>query len=256
MRLIFTVTSGRSGTGLLAKVLDLYENVYSQHEPIPVFHDCMQLGNFLPGIRKQFWEEAKLPVILALAKRHGFDIYAESSHLFCKGFFEPLLELGVNSELIFLTRNSREVASSMLRLDTVPGKSYRGFIYYLTPGAPECFVKIAPDAPPLTDYQRCFWYTQEILSRQQIYRGLAKILKMRFMDLDFETLISENAPEFIGKAMNLPPLKPGASEAFRKLSETPVNAGSNRGALPGKLTSDEMDRQEQELMKYLIHPKS
>lgn len=162
-RLIFTVTTGRSGTGYLADFLQPIPNCTSTHEPEPSFASTMRACQGQPQIATDFWVTSKLPAINATAGR----IYCETSHLFGLGFLEPLLALGIVPDLILLTREKRAVATSLYRLDTIPGRTEKGRTYYLSPDDPG--VLPLPGWEMLHDYQLCFWYCLEIERRQRLY---------------------------------------------------------------------------------------
>jgi hypothetical protein len=78
-RFIFTVTTGRSGTGYLAYVLGLLRDVYSCHEPRPNYVTVMRNAQSDPGVAKRFLLERKVP---HLAKSVSEPIYFESNHLY------------------------------------------------------------------------------------------------------------------------------------------------------------------------------
>ncbi|WP_163328944.1 hypothetical protein GFV12_06535 [Desulfurobacterium thermolithotrophum] len=82
-RLIFTVTTGRSGTAYLSKILSLIPNISAFHEPEPNFVDVMRLALEKPELAVKFWVLEKLPFIA----KTPHNIYCETSHLFCKGSF-------------------------------------------------------------------------------------------------------------------------------------------------------------------------
>src|SRR5262249_3241543 len=128
-RLIFTITTGRSGTEYLARVLSLYARVEARHEPRPRFSSCYRAVLAVPAVAREFWEREKLPRILSGHR----SIYAETSHFACKGFLESLIELGQRPTLVHLVRDRREVALSLWSLDSIPGRSLRGVRHYLSP---------------------------------------------------------------------------------------------------------------------------
>ena len=99
-RLIFTVTSGRSGTLYLTELLKAIPGVSAHHEPSPDFTQAMRRIQTDPFIAYPFWLQMKLPEILKVPEA----VYVETSHLFCKGFLEPLLRMGVRPALVFLRR--------------------------------------------------------------------------------------------------------------------------------------------------------
>src|SRR6185436_2882073 len=123
-------TTGRSGTEYLARVLGLFRGVRALHEPKPTFASAFRTVCAAPETAREFWLEHKLPRIA----RARAPVYAETSHLACKGFLESLVELDLQPTLIHLRREPHAVARSMLALGTVPGRTYKGVKYYLGPG--------------------------------------------------------------------------------------------------------------------------
>ena len=128
-RLIFTVTTGRSGTALLHRLFRLLPNVASFHEPEPKFSHLLRMVQGAPQLAREFLQYTKLPVIAQCDRT----IYVETSHLFCKGFLEPAQQLGLRFDLIVLRRAVREVARSLYELDTVPARTDWGQSFLLAP---------------------------------------------------------------------------------------------------------------------------
>jgi len=167
-RLLFTVTTGRSGTGYLQHLLAALPGVVCHHEPKPNFVEAMRAAQTDPATAARFWIDCKLPAIV----EEQAPIYVETSHLFCKGFLEPLLALGVAPDLIVLKRSHREVAQSLYRIQTVPGRSETGRRYLLCPDDPG--VLPLPGWNELHDYQLCYWYCLEIERRAAEYEPLLR----------------------------------------------------------------------------------
>lgn len=167
-RLIFTVTTGRSGTNYLTNMLSYLPNVTSLHEPEPDYHHVLRSVQHQPELAYEFLIERKLPAIAA----DKAPIYIETSHLFCKGFFEPLLDLGIVPDLILLSRDKRSVAKSMYQLNQIPARTEIGRNYLVQPDDPQ--VLPLPNWESLHDYQLCYWYTLEIERRQQVYSAEVK----------------------------------------------------------------------------------
>ena len=165
-RLIFTITTGRSGTGYLAEVLQNIPDVQSYHEPEPKFSNVMRSVQEDKTVAVKFWINKKLPQIA----NEEAPIYIETSHLFCKGFIEPLLDMNIIPDLIILRRPERDVAKSMLRLGTIPGRTEKGLKYYLSPEDPG--VLPLPNWQILHDYQLCYWYCLEIKRRSKYYEDI------------------------------------------------------------------------------------
>ncbi|MCB1053922.1 MAG: hypothetical protein KDD11_00235 [Acidobacteria bacterium] len=181
-RWILTSTTGRSGTGFLAAALGLVPGMTSLHEPRPWLADAMRDAQGRPRTARRFLLEHKLPAVAQVET----ELYAESSHLYCKGFLEPLVELGIRPDLVILTRSPRQVALSMVRLETIPGRTEQGLRWYLSPADPG----VLPLAGwhELTDYQLCYWYTREIARRSACYETRLRALGSRVVRIDLTEL--------------------------------------------------------------------
>ncbi len=163
-RMIFTVSTGRCGTDFLSKILGRLDAVHSEHEPTPDFVEVMRDAQRDPNVAVEFLRERKLPAI----QETRAQTYVETSHLFGKGFFEPLFELGILPDVIFLSREQRDVAKSLLRIGTIPERTENGRKYLLSPNDPD--VLPISDWEELSDYQLCYWYTLETSRRTECYR--------------------------------------------------------------------------------------
>lgn len=168
-QLVFCVTNGRSGSKTLARLLDCLQQVQSQHEPAPSFHLIMRWAQNNAVLAENFWLYQKLP---AIAECHK-PIYLETSHLFAKGFIEPLLELGGRPKIIFLNRDLRATAMSMLMLNDIPGRTRRALKWYLSPSDALCAGLRPGQAETFSDYQLCYWHALEMQARQNHYSDLA-----------------------------------------------------------------------------------
>ena len=163
-RLIFTVTTGRSGTSFLSYQLSHLKKVDVFHEPEPRFnlhfHKAIQNNQYA----KRFLGDVKLQFISKLPH----SIYIESSHFFCKGFFEPLIEMGYVPDLILLSRDRIKVAKSLYELDTIPGDS-KDYLY-----ASEFQFVDTSSWSDCHDFQKCLLYCDEITARQREYSKIVK----------------------------------------------------------------------------------
>jgi hypothetical protein len=175
-RIIFTVTSGRSGSAYLSQLLQAVPGLHAEHEPEPNFAHVMRRVQHNPAIAFAFLREHKLPAIAKVAE----PVYAETSHLTCKGFIEPMIQLGLRPGLIFLRRSPREVAWSLQERNTIPGRTPLGCAYLLEPRDP--FVLPLIGWETLSDYQLCFWYALEIEHRCLRYVALASELGLPTAD--------------------------------------------------------------------------
>lgn len=167
-RLVFTVTNGRSGSDMLHRLFTAFDHVAARHEPKPDFRHLRPLVAHYPKLGRIWLEKVKLP---AIARCSG-DVYVETSHMFCKGYLEPMLDLGLGFDLIFLKRPARDIARSMARLPAAPGAGPWARSYYVSPSEPN-FLPRLPGGR-LSRYQLCFWHALENEARQVHYERLAK----------------------------------------------------------------------------------
>jgi hypothetical protein len=181
-RLIFTISPGRCGTTLLAKILDSLPHVDGVHEPFPKFSDVMRYCQTEPKLALGFWTCSKLPAITYSNSR----IYAETSHLFAKGFIEPLCHLGIIPDIIFLSRPARDVALSLYQLNTIPSRTPNGLKFLLSPEDPG--VARLCDWEKLHDYQLCYWYCMEIERRSRLYENFVISNNWNFSKITLDDL--------------------------------------------------------------------
>ncbi len=183
-RLILCVTTGRSGTALLADLFASLDGVVSLHEPEPKFSHVMRAAQEHPEVARRFWQLAKLSVVAATR----VPIYVETSHLACKGFIEPLLEMGIVPDLVLLQREMRDVALSLYELNTIPGRSPEGLKFCLSPG--DAHVLALPGWEKLHDYQLCYWYCLETARRAKLYAEAVQARGGAVATLAFTDLIA------------------------------------------------------------------
>jgi len=191
-QLILTVTAGRTGTAFLHNLFRLFPNVDSFHEEEPSYLHVMRRVQTQPAEATRFLEKFKFPVIAACKS----GTIAETSHLFCKGFLEPMINLGVYPDLVLLRRNPRRIALSLLERNTIPGRTSTGTDYLVCPSDPNTLP--LPLWEGLTDYQLCFWYALEIERRQQRYGQYMLQLGRKVCDVTANEL--HNPDEFLKMA--------------------------------------------------------
>jgi len=175
-QLILTVTAGRTGTAFLHNLFRLFPDVDSAHEEEPNYLHVMRRVQTQPSEAARFLTKFKFPVIAACKSR----TFVETSHLFCKGFLEPMLNLGVYPDLVLLRRNPRRIALSLLERNTIPGRTSTGTDYLVCPSDPNTLP--LPLWEGMTDYQLCFWYALEIECRQHRYGAYMKQLGRKVYD--------------------------------------------------------------------------
>lgn len=203
-RLVLTITTGRSGTGFLARALGAWPAVRALHEPRPRFSSAFRAVQAAPHLAREFWTTEKLAAI----ERGPRPIHAETSHLACKGFLESLVELGVRPDLVHLRRDPRAVARSLWSLRTIPGRTLRGVRYYLSP-SDRTFLPLEPArAERLSDYQLCYWYCLEIDARAAHYRARFAPLGVRVHEVALEAILAPDPLVELGRALDLGPLGP------------------------------------------------
>ncbi|MDX2169069.1 MAG: hypothetical protein SF182_18520 [Deltaproteobacteria bacterium] len=200
--LVMAITAGRSGSTYVARLLASLPDITSPHEAPPHYGYMMRLAQHDPEAARRFLLQYKLPTIAAAPTRR----YADISHLFCKGFFTPLLGLDVVPDLILLRRHPRAVAQSWLTRRAVPGRDRRGLRLHLHPGDPD--VLPFPDWATATDYQLCFWYALEIERRQRDYGARAMARGARVVDVTADEL--HDGARFVSVITELGLLPPGA----------------------------------------------
>jgi hypothetical protein len=168
IRLILTVTPGRSGTAYLCELLKGVPGIYSEHEPEPKFSDVMRSAQYNDAIACRFLLTQKLPAI----RRCAQSTYVETSHLACKGFIEPLIANGCLPDLIILTRDPFLAATSHYLIGAVPGRTPLGNQFLLRPDDPG--VLPLDGWQELSDWALCFWYCREIERRMEIYAKMVR----------------------------------------------------------------------------------
>jgi hypothetical protein len=165
-RLIFTVTTGRSGTAYLTAVFNYMRDVIALHEPAPEYVEVLREAQSNRHVAERFVVERKLPAIVSTKK----PIYVETSHLICKGFFEIFFDLQLVPDLVVHRRPMRQISLSLLKMGTIPGRTDKALRFYLHPSDPG--VLPLPGWEELSDYQLCYWYCLEIERRAQHYLAL------------------------------------------------------------------------------------
>lgn len=196
--LVFTVTAGRTGTVYLQRLLGLFPDTTSLHEPEPAFVSMLRLAQHAPGLAHQFLIEYKLPAVAAVATTH----YVETSHLLCKGFLEPLVDLGIAPRFVILRRSPRRVALSYFTRRAIPGRTKQGLKYLLHPGDPG--VLPFPGWTRRSDYALCFWYALEMERRQRDYSTVLAARGLTCVDVTAEELHDYDRFLALAAALGLP----------------------------------------------------
>jgi hypothetical protein len=221
-RFIFTVTTGRTGTGYLANLLGIFQDTITYHEPSPSYAICLRQAQEDSEIAKSFLLNQKIPSICRLSIR---PIYIETTHLFCKGFLEPWLEISElpAPDLILLERDLREVAVSYLRLQTIPGKATNGLKFLLAPWDKTCLTSVK-DWESLNDYQLCYWYCLEMEERKKLYREMILKRGKKCYSTSIEKLQTVGGILDARKSLDLPALTIRGWLAYFKRRGNKINS--------------------------------
>jgi hypothetical protein len=243
-RLIFTISSGRSGTAYLANVLSYVPNVSSHHEPKPSFSKVMRSVQQNKETAYEFWIKKKLPSIA----KDPSSIYIETTHMFCKGFIEPLLDLDIIPDLILLTRPYRRVALSFCRFGSIPGRTAQGLKYLLSPTDPD--VLLLPNWQNLDDYQLCYWYCLEIARRSHKYSNLFTDLGARVVRVSLDEISTVSGFKKLLLGLNLQkPDGPKWAE-YLEMKENRINTRSHLNR-PARIP-DDLDSAEKEVLDIIM----
>ena len=214
--LIMTISTGRSGTGLLAKLLELAEDMTSVHEPLPAFQDVFEDGQASHEAAFAFTRDVKLPAIAESETTN----YAETSHYFGQGFLAAFNELGANLKLIILNRDPRSVAKSFERIKCIPMKTEKGLTLMPHPDK-ECALPVQ-GWEGWSDYQLCFWYCLETEERKERAKRFAAEKGITVAEIDLDDLVDFSAFKSLCEALGLT-LQADAEARHAEITATKVN---------------------------------
>lgn len=158
--IIFTITHGRTGTTMLTEVFKIFDDTRSEHEPEPNYASVLPSVKENPRYAIHFMKN-KIQSINVLKEKN----YVETSNVFGKGFFIPLVRMGVYPRLILLNREFRKVAESLFKRGSFPMRTEMGQHFSADPSYPGSLPVFQPDS--LTDYQICFWGVLDSYFRQK-----------------------------------------------------------------------------------------
>ena len=227
--MIFTSTTGRSGTRYLANLFNTNAlNATAEHDPYPRGYGkpifwyekgetdklrrlvILKLKRIERGKNRNIYNK---PILRGFFGRkssqkklylpfnkifRGFvptveikDFYLESTHAFIKSYAEMMISIKPDISIIHLTRDPLEVAKSFFNRNSIPGPNNP---YLLDPDFKNNKIKLSMD---LTDFQKCLWYWFESEIRHLIY--LEKYDFKNVYDID---LIELNNKESVKKLFN------------------------------------------------------
>jgi hypothetical protein len=210
-KFVVAISSGRSGTKHLSRILGLLPGVACEHEPAPNFVDEMQAAQENSAIAVDFIRNKKIPALEAKNCR----IYAEISSLWCKGLLQAWLpdhSLPV-PDVIILDRDVRLIALSLCRLNLVPERTVNGRGWYIGPGTRGALLRVARPYAEWSDYQLCYWYALEVEARKIVLGQMAKARGAKVTRISLTELGTFRGIYRMVRELDLP--RPGMPEVYQ-----------------------------------------
>jgi hypothetical protein len=235
-KVIFTITTGRSGTKYLANLFRVAKNAESFHEPlneIQYLRQIQKTGD--TSIAKKFVLDEKIKFI-GMTVKNNDKVYIETSHLICKGYLEYLIEYYKNHKIIYLQRDIKNTAKSLYKHKSITQElinNSKARSYYRFPTDVICNFKLPLFViNSLSDFELCVWYIFEI---HLIYEKLIK-KKERIHVVQLENL---NTVENVRDLFCELELEIEDEERLKKMIGIPMNIGKDDSFLD--LTDEEMN---------------
>ena len=181
-KVIFTATTGRSGTMTLAKLFATVPGCVAMHEAPPIMNgpvlEAANYGN--PALIERVYRQIKSINILRASIGHRY--YFEANHLFVKTFIQQAVhDFGDRLAVIHLVRPAIEVATSIYRLQDYPGTE-SGNYWWLDYKAPSNLIQLAheldSDAEFSHPFYKALWYWHEVEARIYAWRAQVPSLKV------------------------------------------------------------------------------
>ncbi|HEX5461312.1 MAG TPA: hypothetical protein VFX20_15215 [Steroidobacteraceae bacterium] len=180
-RVIFTATTGRSGTTTLTRLFAAVPSCRSLHEPWPPMSgEVLHAASYgdVRFVRRAFHRSKAVNILRAAA---GHRYYFEANHCFVKTFAELAAEeFGDRLAVVHLVRPAIEVAMSIFRLREEPGTNVGNF-WWLDHRAPSNLIQVADllDSDRLAHpFYKALWYWHEVEARIAALRTRLPALRM------------------------------------------------------------------------------
>lgn len=193
-RLLFCINSGRSGSEYLATLLGTAKQVVSEHEGEP----CM-IGDYLDLINKYkysqtFYQRRYKSLVLKhkLLSLPSETVYADTSHMFIKTFFDTIIEDFYKIEVIILRRYLPKVLKSFVELGYFSDKSRGWPFWFSLPNATTAAIKCIDLEKNLYQYDLCIAYLIDIEARAIRFKKQYPWIKTHEIRLE-----SLNNPQFV-----------------------------------------------------------
>lgn len=196
---IFCINSGRSGSNYLSYLLDSTAECRCYHERYPNF-----AGYAIQKMNSEGFENTiefqRIKIKAILQEEIDKPIYGDTSHLFIKSWFVAAVNELSNIKVIWLKRNLDDIVKSMLRLNAIPDKTFKGQNWYLKSSYKYNLLKAQKS---MTDKENCEWYAKEIEKRAEFFQE--KYPHIPFYEIDLEDLNDKDKVFGFLKLLNLTP---------------------------------------------------
>jgi len=216
---IFCINTGRAGSQYLSELLGTADNVYSYHEPEPKMSDrFLQMVNnkeyFSTFNSRRNKSAAVLKTALSMPAN---SIYAETSHMFIKTFFDVLCHDLENVTVIHLRREMLATLKSFIQLNYFAEENNASSDNWMTsPNAKTSAISCLDRDTNLDQIDKCIAYFVDIEARAQRFKVTYQqipIVETALEDLNTqEGVISlfdscglkfnQKTEEFVGKKIN------------------------------------------------------
>ena len=204
---VFTITTGRTGTAWLWKLISSNTDFISVHEPLEI----EDFGTQMPDIRtmRTFNERGMTPFVNEFWQRkfetlHRYSAYAEMNHTLAKcGLLEFLSsnELSHDVYILCIKRDWVDLCASFVnRYDFRNVTTY--WQWYLDYRYSRNMVNPAPFINRDKYIGHILWYIAEIEVRQEYYKQLYPE-RFKFIDCTLEQIIRPEGAEEIMKSLDI-----------------------------------------------------
>jgi hypothetical protein len=181
-KVIFTATTGRSGTLTLSKLFAAVPGCRAVHEGYPIMNGpVLRAASFADTpLVDRVYRRIKAVNIRRAAVGHRY--YVEANHLFIKTFIRNAIDdFGERLAIVHLVRPAVEVATSIYCLQDYPGTA-RGNYWWLDYRAPSNLISLpdllATDSEFSHPFYKALWYWHEIEARIALWRTRMPAVKV------------------------------------------------------------------------------
>jgi hypothetical protein len=186
-RLVFTATTGRSGTLTLTKLFAAVPGCRAAHEPYPIMNGpVLRAASYGDSaLVDRVYNRIKSVNIRRAAV--GYRYYFEANHLFIKTFaLNAIADFGPRVAVVHLVRPAVDVANSIYQLGDYPSTE-QGNFWWLDFRAPTNLLAMADilesDPEFSHPFYKALWYWHEVEARIAAWRASMPAVRV----IDFET---------------------------------------------------------------------